>query len=128
MLELSSIHTVKRSIGLLVSSVAIVSLLLFSASQPRILGSQIGIACAGLCSMAVFVFCLRTFRMDTVTATVASLSKKLLVIGLPVSGYAIFSIMYYARQQPHLFSSEIGVMCGLICSFWVLIFFGRGGR
>jgi hypothetical protein len=113
---------IKKLFGLLISAVAILSLLLFFPSQPKILPAQIGIVCAVFCSVALFSVCFRTPWMSPVTEIASAFSHILVVAGLPISAFAVFSIMYYAYQLPHFLSSEIGVMCGLLCSFWVFIF------
>jgi hypothetical protein len=111
------------AMGLLVSGVAVLSLLAFFPSQSRILTAKIGVICAAISSLGLFIFCLRGPSISDITITAASLVEKIeIMLGLPVSGYVMFSLPHFSPNQPHVFSSEIGVICGLLSSVVVFNF------
>lgn len=111
-------HTLRRAAAFLVSSATVLSLVSSFPAQPTIFLSQVGIVCATLAALTMFVYFWTIQRGDNIPITEASLSQKAFaVFSVPVALYAQFFTLLpdcLIRGFPR--SGRLAVLCAH-CSF-----------
>lgn len=116
-------HDLRKAAALLVSSVTVLSLVSSFPAQPKIFLPQLGIVCATLSALTMFVYFWTIQRGDNIPITEASPSQKAFaVFSVPVSLYAQFSLFHFAARLPHSWVPEIGMLGGVVCSLLVFTY------
>jgi hypothetical protein len=109
--------------GLILSGTSLLSLGLYLPSEPVSPAIRVGIVCAAVSSLYLFVYYwLLKNQTGTNIAEVSFTRKFAVIAGLPISFYALCVLFRFAFQLPHRLGPEIGMLGGAICSLLVFTF------